>query len=323
MGEMDAAYRRLFQHKELLRDLLACVLSRGLFEALDWDRMRSIHTNHVSERLRQRNGDCAWLIPRKQPPRDQEGSVQAPLPDLCILLLLEQQQEPDDLMALRLVVYAGLTYQTLINNGLIRPPLPPVLPVVLYSGPRRWRAPQDFSALLADAPAALQPYQPRMRYLLIQEAELLEHADLPEDNLAALMLRLADSRNVEQWRGLLHTLIQAIAKPGLEELNRSLTAWLRLMAESSAPAHDPLPRVNTLQELDMMIAEKPGVWARQWLQEGREEGQAELLLDMIQCRFGPVPDEVAQRIQAAPVPQLKTWALNFVNAATLDEVFRS
>ncbi|MER1940103.1 Rpn family recombination-promoting nuclease/putative transposase [Castellaniella sp. FW104-16D08] len=68
MGEMDAAYRRLFQHKELLRDLLACVLSPRLFVVLDWDHMFPVPTNHVSDRLHQRTGDCAWLIPQKKRP---------------------------------------------------------------------------------------------------------------------------------------------------------------------------------------------------------------------------------------------------------------
>lgn len=66
MGKMDVAYRRLFQHKALLRDLLACVLSPGLFASLDWDHMQAVPTNHISDGLKQRSGDCAWLIPRKE-----------------------------------------------------------------------------------------------------------------------------------------------------------------------------------------------------------------------------------------------------------------
>src|SRR5690606_17101584 len=78
MGEMDAAYRRLFQHKALLRDLLLCVLPPDLSATLDWDRMHAVHTNHVSGRLRQRSGDCAWLIPRKPPPRPTGPAAPAP-----------------------------------------------------------------------------------------------------------------------------------------------------------------------------------------------------------------------------------------------------
>ncbi|MGE4439314.1 MULTISPECIES: DUF4351 domain-containing protein [Alcaligenaceae] len=56
--------------------------------------------------------------------------------------------------------------------------------------------------------------------------------------------------------------------------------------------------------------------------EGRAEGQAELLLDQIQHRFGAVPDAIAQRVQSAQALQLETWSLNFVDATTLEDVFR-
>src|SRR5690606_4563914 len=113
---------------------------------------------------------------------------------------LESQSEPDDTMALRMVCYAGLTYQTLLNGRELRLPLPPVLPVVLYSGQRRWHAAPDFTGLLGAIPTDLQPYQPQMRYLLIHERDLLKHAGLPDHNLAVLLFRLNRSRDVEQWR---------------------------------------------------------------------------------------------------------------------------
>ncbi|MGB3274654.1 MAG: DUF4351 domain-containing protein [Castellaniella sp.] len=243
------------------------------------------------------------------------------------MLILEQQDKPDDFMALRTVTYTGLTYQTLLRGQDIRLPLPPVLPVVLYSGRRRWRAVLDLDGLIGDIPDALRPYQPQMRYLLVHEQDLLKSIGRPGHNLATLLFRLGRSRDVEQWRGLLHTLIQAMrTEPGYEELNRSLTAWLYIVAQRNANPAEDLPRVKTLQELDMMIAEKPGIWARQWLREGRKEGraegQAELLLEQIRHRFGSVSDDVVQRIQSARVPQLKAWALNFVDATTLDDVFR-
>ncbi|CAM5212041.1 Transposase OS=Castellaniella defragrans OX=75697 GN=HNR28_000705 PE=4 SV=1 [Castellaniella defragrans] len=64
MGQTDAAYRRLFQHRELLRDLLACVLDVKLFEKLDWERMEPLPTSLVSDRLR---SAPLWPSPRKSP----------------------------------------------------------------------------------------------------------------------------------------------------------------------------------------------------------------------------------------------------------------
>lgn len=321
MGEMDAAYRRLFQHKEILRDLMACVLSPALFASLEWERMQPVPTSHVGDRLQQRAGDCAWLIPWIT------KSLRASAPGLCILLLFEQQTRPDNTMALRIVSYAGLSYQTLLRHDLVFLPLPPVLPVVLYSGDARWTSALSMAELLDEVPADLAPYQPQMRYLLVDERKLLEGAQLPDCNLAALMLRLARSRDVEQWRDLLHTLIEVVRGPGHEELNRSLTAWLQYVARGDDSPARELPQVKSLQELDMMIAEKPGIWAQHWRREGqaegRVEGQADLLLRQLQRRFGPVSEEIEQRVRTANAEQLEAWSLDILDAATLDDVFRS
>ena len=105
---------------------------------------------------------------------------------------------------------------------------------------------------------------------------------LPDQNFAALMFRISASQDIEQWLALLHTLVQATRRPEFRELNRSMTAWLLLMAQSNAALDTPLPPVNTLEDLSMMISEKPGVWAQQW----KREGQADLLLRQIERRFG-------------------------------------
>jgi len=320
MGQIDTAYRRLFGHPVMVRDLMACALPSALFDALDWGGMRAVQTHYVSDRLKKRSGDIAWLIPYRR------GPGQPPQPrDLCVLLLLEHQSTSDATMSLRAAVYTGLAYQSLLRNQDIEPPLPPALPVVLYSGDRPWRASRDMSGLVAAVPGDLRPYQLQMRYLLIEERSLLRASGLPDTNLAALLFRMGSHRDVEQWRALLHTVMQATQGPEFEELKRSITAWLQLMAQSNAGLNDNLPVMNTLEELDMMISEKPGIWAQQWKQEGKQEGilkgQADLLLRQIERRFGAVPDAVTQRIHGADESALTLWSLNILDAATLDEVF--
>lgn len=68
----------------------------------------------------------------------------------------------------------------------------------------------------------------------------------------------------------------------------------------------------------MMISEKPGVWAQR-----KQEGQASLLLRLIERRFGTIPGDVSQRIHAATESQLTLWSLNLLDADALDEVFRN
>ncbi|WP_323012586.1 DUF4351 domain-containing protein [Castellaniella sp.] len=67
------------------------------------------------------------------------------------------------------------------------------------------------------------------------------------------------------------------------------------------------------------------VYTQRGLEQGREEGieqgQALLLLGLIERRFGPVSDETVQRIQQANRQQLTAWSLNILDAKALDGVF--
>ncbi len=64
-------------------------------------------------------------------------------------------------------------------------PLPPIFPVVLYHGRRRWRVSHSFQALIEDLPAELAPYPPpEFRYHL---CDLTAHTD--EEIRGAVTLR--------------------------------------------------------------------------------------------------------------------------------------
>ncbi|VCU70787.1 flagellar assembly protein H [Pigmentiphaga humi] len=65
----------------------------------------------------------------------------------------------------------------------------------------------------------------------------------------------------------------------------------------------------------------------QGLAQGREEGRQEvgarLLENLLTGKFGPLPDAVLEQLRTATASRLETWALNLLDAGTLDEVFRS
>lgn len=56
--------------------------------------------------------------------------------------------------------------------------------------------------------------------------------------------------------------------------------------------------------------------------EGRQEGEASLLLRQLERRFGNLDPETRQRVQSADVEELLEWGDRFVEARTLDEVFQ-
>ena len=90
-----------------------------------------------------------------------------------------------------------------------------------------------------------------------------------------------------------------------------------------------IPEVSELQEIDAMLAETLDGWTRQWKEEGlrerrlegRLEGESTLLQKLFERRFGPLPDWARQRLAEATSEQLEAWALEVLDADTLEDVF--
>ncbi|MBF0604677.1 MAG: DUF4351 domain-containing protein [Nitrospirae bacterium] len=59
-----------------------------------------------------------------------------------------------------------------------------------------------------------------------------------------------------------------------------------------------------------------------WLQEGRQKGEAALLLRLLQRRFGPLPESVTEWLHAADLSTLELWGDRVLDARSLDDVFR-
>ena len=61
---------------------------------------------------------------------------------------------------------------------------------------------------------------------------------------------------------------------------------------------------------------------RKGFKRGEQQGEYLLLFNQLEKRFGTLPVPVAQRLQDATTDKLERWALNLLDAKSLDEVFR-
>jgi len=51
------------------------------------------------------------------------------------------------------------------------------------------------------------------------------------------------------------------------------------------------------------------------------EGEAKLLLRILPHRFGPLPDEISERVYRADPKTIETWADRVLDAESLEDVF--
>ena len=77
--------------------------------------------------------------------------------------------------------------------------LPPVLPIVLYTGGKEWDAPQNLSELSTSVPKVFTQYQVQASYFLIAENQFSNEELRSKDNIAAIMFRMENSQSSKQF----------------------------------------------------------------------------------------------------------------------------
>ena len=213
----------------------------------------------------------------------------------------------------------------MINSGRIRAndPLPPVFPLVLYTGAPRWRAAADIADMLDVVPDALQPYIPRLRYYLLDEHRIARAAQatgqpLP-DSLAGVAVGIETTRSQAEMRQLARTLLTKLAllpPDRSDALGRTFTEWINRVMARRLGLGENERLLASIQEVSM-LAEQTGDLAEFF----REEGQERILLSQLRHRFGELPETVIARVEAGSAADLERWALRILDARTLDAVF--
>jgi Domain of unknown function (DUF4351) len=140
--------------------------------------------------------------------------------------------------------------------------------------------------------------------------------------LLALLFRLESSPDPEQVVVLADAVLEWFRRhPGFDAVRAVFAALLGAILAPLAPG----VRVpEELLEVRNMLATRAEAWRQQWLlegeQKGRQEGEAALLLRLLERRFGALPGWARDRIAAANSAVLEECGLRVLDAASLDDV---
>ena len=272
----DASYKGFFSRKRAVADALRATV-RELTRHLDFSTLERVPGSFVTERLGQRHTDMLWRVATK------EGGW------LYLLILFEFQSTIDRRMALRM-----MDYTVRILTGLGREDLgpgqvyPPVLPVVVYNGKRRWTAATDIRHLFSRVPEELSGYLPRHRYLLI-DIQALDLSVLPPDNALSMIARLEQAGTGEQVEELVAPLVHWLKQTGDPVLWERFRAWITLvLAQQVGLTGSDLEFMLRNEEEGEMttLIERSREWGEALNQQRQEKGERELVLRMVASRFG-------------------------------------
>ena len=158
MGRHDSGYKALFSYPYLVECLIRGFVPGDWIGRLDFKSLETVSEAHPRDGTGIRYDDMIWRLRWR-------GSRLR----VYVYLLLEFQSQDEHFMALRVLDYeVGLYRQIVRALGLKRGDLLPlVLPMVLYRGYPAWRSETEVFDLIQPAPPEIAPYQPHLKFLLL------------------------------------------------------------------------------------------------------------------------------------------------------------
>ena len=337
MPAPDSLYHRLFSDPVMIEQLVRGFLPAGIADMLDFSRLERVNAKFHAARGDRREGDMVWRVPTLS------GEM------VHIYLMLEFQGTPERFMPVRVQVYAGLLWQQLVAEAALAQGgrLPPLLPIVLYCGEARWTGPADTTELIAlpkDSP--LWPWQPQVRYHLIDENRLRAEDLARHDSLVALLFRIETCDRPDDLPGLVSQAVAWFAgHPGHATLRLAFGEVVENAVRGLVGGPEAATVSMDIEEVQGMLADRIKKWEQELLAKGVAEGRAEgitegvakgiiqgkaegmaagraaMLRRQFTRRFGALPGGAERLIESATAEQLDALMDRLIDARTPGDVF--
>ena len=330
----DKSARLLFKRTEHLRGLVM-FLAENIAAQLDFSQAQIGHRSYINEALRDLMSDIVFTVPFRD-----KSNTDA----LTIYILIEHQSTVDRMMGFRFLSYMCQIWQAQLEVSqnekvpATQRKLRPILPIVFYTGTRKWNVPVSLEAVM-DVPELMTPFVPKFETLFLglkdTDPEQFGQQDHPFGWLMTVLQKVQDTETPID-----ETLTEALTKLDTlsteeAELHAHAMIYLSHLILSNRPKQEKdhlMQRImkhtkNTEVENQIMTG------AEALVQEGKIEGKAEgLQLGVIQAkredllkllghRFGEIPDTVTKKVsRIRSLTRLDSLFDQALTADTLDDI---
>jgi hypothetical protein len=328
--------KMMLEDQANVRDVLG-LLDVAWRDDIDFRQLDQVKTTFIRRDYRHLASDLIFTAPLIGGGRSRKN--------LLIYLLIEHQSEPDRLMPLRLADSQVQIFRYQVRKWLQTHPSPariylsPVLPVVFYTGLRRWPKVGTLADLIerGDEFREVTPIVERPLFINLPE---LDAAKLERDGgFFGWILRLFQERRsrAKEFDELLERVVAHLDGMPAAERRRlgELLSYVRAMLyhERSDSEQSRLQEVmeNSVQDeatrREVMKMRKTG--AEALMERGAQQGaqkaglvtRRQTLVRLLRRRFGDIPSEVVRVVEATDdVDQLDNWLDRFATAQTLEEL---
>jgi len=313
----DYFFRHAFTRTEVHRPFFERYLPPPVATRLDLNTLAPDSDTFIDEDLQAQQSDLLFRLHLKdgQPAR--------------LYLLLEHKSYNDPWTPRQLLGYLDRIWaREAVDPG--TPPLPPIIPLVLFHGETAWTAASNFRALVA-TPDEFLRFTPSFDYILCDltrdQLDNLQHRAWLAITLQVLKFSRSDELSARLpgilalFRDLWYQRANALAFLG---------TVLRYLARVASGLDESTVRQALIQALptdvgDEIMPTLAETWMEQGMEKGMEKGQIlharQTLQKFLIKRFGPLPGAVEARIEQADQATLDSWLDQVMEAPSLGALF--
>ena len=326
----DRSVRWLLEDKENVRGLIE-ILASELVDQIDFSRLELQNTIFLSSKLQEQISDLIFSVPFKSGNETDE---------LLIYILIEHQSTVDVSMGFRLLFYMMHIWdaqrQRWLSDELPKSEwrLRPILPIVFYSGDRRWHVPLSVTTIM-DIPDVLTRFVPDFDTLFLN-VKGTETTELTKTGhpfgwlLTVLQNEKADKETIKE------TLTEAIAylntlEPEQAEHRVRVLHYFVMLIASRRPSdehNELLGLVNEQsveEEVELMVKSMVDVTLEKGIAQGIEQGETgakqAAVIKLLTHQFPDVSDTVVEAIhEIQECSRLDTLFDQILTATSFDDI---
>jgi predicted transposase/invertase (TIGR01784 family) len=296
----DAQYKELFSNPTLVSELLRSFVDEEFVKHLDFSTLKKLNAHFVTGKFRKREADLIYQINFKGNP-------------VYIYLLLEFQSTVDKFMSLRLLEYIVQFYKDLLKVEK-RDLLPPVFPVVLYSGDNKWTAPIQFQKLIIPT-SVPKKYLPDFRYYKIAVNEIPTERLCRIKNAVSAIFYVENS-NPEDLAKNIQRLVELIKAENFEVL-RVFSEWFEQFHDSNGETKTT-SNIRKLTEVTSMYATALEKYGKK-LELKKSQY---ILIDLMKIKFGEYASDQKKILSQLDSSKLEKALHKYAAAKTREEVLK-
>jgi predicted transposase/invertase (TIGR01784 family) len=312
----DKFFKEVWSRSEVAWDFLSHYLPAAVVDRFTPSAVSLSKDSFIDERFREHFSDLLYRVELRE-----GGSA-------YVYVLLEHKSYPDKWVCLQLLRYLLRIWELQIKQDATQ--LTPVIPLVLYHGRRQWKVKQNLASLFTNL-AGFEAYLPDFRYELCDVTQQEDQAIQGQ-----IMLRIALLLFKYIFRPELHdrlpTIFGLLRELGAKQTGLEyLQVLLRYLAAGAENLSEDMLRQAVDAALNTPEGQTMATLAEVWMQQGFEKGaeQARVMavrqsiLDVLEARFGAVPNELTQvLLRVSDAERFKALLREAARASTLTDFQR-